>query len=211
MSIKVAIIIGEHPYQVQAFQNAFTVGTDFDVFVQGMEFFTGSSKEERENYDVVVFYNFHQHQPAQGTGWDELASLSQLGDTKQGILVLHHAILAYPEWDFWSKICCIPNRSFSYHVDEHVAYNVVKEHPITNGVQNFSLVDETYCMDSAAADSEILISTEHNTSMRSILWTHNFKNSRVVCFQSGHDNRTYCNPSFRKLLHNSICWLAHRI
>ena len=31
------------------------------------------------------------------------AALERIGQTEQGIVVLHHAILAYPEWPLWAE------------------------------------------------------------------------------------------------------------
>ena len=73
------------------------------------------------------------------------------------------------------------------------------------------MVDETYSMASAGQDSHILLTTDHPESMRVLGWTRQFRKSRVFCFQSGHDNLTYVDPNFRKILLRGIQWCAGRI
>ena len=73
------------------------------------------------------------------------------------------------------------------------------------------MVDETYSMASADQDSHLLLTTDHPNSMRVLGWTRQFENSRVFCYQSGHDNLTYVNPSFRKTILRGIQWCAGRI
>jgi type 1 glutamine amidotransferase len=46
--------------------------------------------------------------------------------------------------------------------------------------------------------------------MKTIAWTRQYKNARVFCYQSGHDNQAYANPNFRKVVARGIHWLAGR-
>ena len=73
------------------------------------------------------------------------------------------------------------------------------------------MVDETYTMADAGPGSEILLTIDHPKSMKTIAWTRQFKRSRVFCFQSGHDDRTWANASFREVLRRGIHWCAARI
>jgi len=211
--IKIAVIVGAHPYNVQAFQDVFTANEKFEAYVQSLEIFTCSSKEQRESYDVLVFYHMYMETPTPESAWNGIKTnaLEQLGETNQGILVLHHALLAHPEWQPWSDICGIDNREFKYHIGETVDYQIKKIHPITEGVRDFTMTDETYTMNEPGSDSEILVATAHKPSMETILWTKKHKNSRVVCYESGHDAAAYNNENFRKLLYNSILWLAGKM
>ena len=73
------------------------------------------------------------------------------------------------------------------------------------------MVDETYAMNDAGQGSDILLTTDHPKSMHTIAWTRQFKQARVFCLASGHDNRTYLDPSFRAVVARAIRWLAGRI
>jgi len=209
--INVAVIVGNHPYDVVDFQRAFRSVDNAECYVQHMEQFTSSPKEWRQWYDVVVFYNMHTEIPKDGD-WvcgDAKTALEELGETKQGIFILHHAILAYREWELWSEICGIDDRGFGYYVNQTVELNIKdKTHPITAGLSDFTLNDETYTMKNAGEGSHILIAANHPKSMETMAWVRQYKASPVFCYASGHDKATFGNESFRKILKQAIEWLS---
>ena len=84
-------------------------------------------------------------------------------------------------------------------------------HPITEGIASWEMGDETYTMADAQEGSEILLTTAHAKSMRTIGWTREHKQARVFCFQSGHDNQTWQEPGFRQVLQRGIHWVSRRI
>lgn len=50
-------------------------------------------------YDALVFYNFHQSTPTgQEKGWERSIkdALERIGKSNHKIVVLHHALLAFP-------------------------------------------------------------------------------------------------------------------
>lgn len=210
--IKTAVITGRHPYDVIGFYAVFNNIPEIDFYPQHLEDFTSDSIANRDQYDVVVFYNFHQETPGNEQNWWEKGikgSLEHLGETKQGILLLHHAILAFPNWDVWADICGIQDRKFGFYIGESVKTEIAKsDHPITNGLSSWEMIDETYLMKDAGEDSEILLTTDNPKSMKTLAWTRQYKNANVFCYQGGHDNRTYADPNFRKVITNGVKWLA---
>ena len=54
--LKVAVVTGGHPYDVQDFHRLFRSLTGVEAFIQHMEDFAVSSEAVRDSYDVVVFY-----------------------------------------------------------------------------------------------------------------------------------------------------------
>ena len=204
-TITAAVITGEHNFDVPGFQAAFRGMTDVDAFPQTLENFVADHGGVRDEYDVLVFYNFHRPAPDAKTA----AALASLGERSQGIVVLHHALLAFPEWPRWSQICGINDRTFGFHHDQQVPVHMADPtHPITTGLADWVLPDETYTMSSADKDSRILLTTDHALSMRTLAWTRQFGKARVFCYQSGHDNATFGDPGFRTVLHRGIRWAA---
>ncbi len=204
-TITAAVITGEHNFDVPGFQAAFRGMTDVDAYPQALENFVADQGGVRDEYDVLVFYNFHRPAPDERMA----AALESLGQTSQGIVVLHHALLAFPAWPRWSQICGINDRTFGFHHDQQVPIQVADSaHPITAGLDDWELPDETYTMSSADKDSRILLTTDHTLSMRTLAWTRQFRKARVFCFQSGHDNATFADPGFRTVLHRGIRWAA---
>ncbi|MFQ6132499.1 MAG: ThuA domain-containing protein [Armatimonadota bacterium] len=213
--IKTAVVTGRHPYEVPGFHDALASIPEIACYVQHMEDFAADAAGVREQYDVLVFYNFHQATPTdEGEWWERgmKTSLERLGETKQGILVLHHAVLAFLEWPFWAELVGIADRKFDFHIGETLTIEVADpDHPITQGLTSWETVDETYVTNEPGEGSEVLLTTDHPKSMRSIGWTRRHGQARVFCLQSGHDNRAYANPSFRTVLSRGIQWLAGRL
>ena len=98
------------------------------------------------------------------------------------------------------------------HQDQTVRIqNVSPNHPITSNIADFEVVDETYGANVITNSSEILLTTDHPESMKTMAWTRQYKNARVFCYQSGHDRVTFNNPAFRVVVSRGIGWCARRI
>ena len=213
--IKTAVITGHHPFDVPAFHAAFRSLPEIDFYPQHMEEFAADEGDRRAEYDALLFFNFHQATPeATGSRQDRQtrAALEQLGASEQGIFILHHGLLAYPQWQLWADLVGIADRSFDVHMDHQLKIQVADpQHPITRGLSGWEMQDETYVMAEPDSSNEVLLSTDDAKSMRSIAWTRRYKRARVFCFQSGHDHHAYGNPNFRLLISRGIQWAAGRI
>jgi hypothetical protein len=211
----VAVVTGGHSYDVPNFHRLFRSLDGVDAYIQHIDDFAASSDETRRSYDAVVFY-FFPVKPAvptdEGQAWFQgkpKTALEALGATKQGIVVLHHAILAYPEWDVWNRITGIEDRAFTYHFDQSVHVDVANTtHPITRGMTPWDMIDETYGMKGAGEDSDVLLTCNHPKNLPTVAWTRTHGLSRVFCLQSGHDNQCWQNPNFREVLRRGILWSA---
>ena len=213
---KVAVVTGGHSYDVTNFHKLFRALEGLEVYIQHMDDFASSPEPVRDGYDAAVFYIMLREGPKdEGSPWyagKPKTALEHLGLVKQGIVVLHHGLLAYPQWPIWNEIVGIQDRKFGYHIGQSVRAEVRDpQHPITRGIAPWEMVDETYTMADAREGSEVLLTIAHPKSMRTIAWTRQHRNSRVFCFQCGHDNATWPNPSFREVLRRGILWAAGRI
>ena len=47
--------------------------------------------------------------------------------------------------------------------------------------------------------------------MKIIGWTRDRPNGRTFCFQSGHDDQTWTNPTFRTVLERGVKWVAGQL
>jgi len=207
-AVKVVVVTGGHGYDVPNFQKLLLSLRPISVTPQTFDQFVETPVALRDRYDVVMFYHMLMPTP---TGKAKEA-LEHLGSTEQGLLVLHHALLAYPKWPVWSEIVGIADRKFGYHHDQDVPIKVINpQHPITRAMQSWNLHDETYTMADAGKGSEILLTTDHPKSMKTIGWTRQYKKARVFCFESGHDNACWINPQFREMLRRGLLWCARKI
>lgn len=205
--MKIAVVTGEHGFREKDFDKVFKSMQDIEFVREDLDVFVDDPNQSE--YDTVVFYNFHRPYPTD-TQAQTILGLTERG---QGIVILHHAILAFPEWDAYSDMCGIDERSdFDYFPKQTFQVQVVDStHPITNGLSDWEMGDETYTMKSAGDDSTLLLTTDHPDSMDVLGWARAYENSRIFCLQSGHDNVTYSNPNFREVLQRGIQWCAKQL
>jgi len=99
---------------------------------------------------------------------------------------------------------------------------VDRNHPITAGLEDFDIVDETYLCPIFEDSVHPLLRTNfkptasefterqkgHPDGSNLTAWYKAAERSPVVYIQHGHDNEAWTNPSFRRLLLNAIKWAA---
>lgn len=217
-AIPVAVITSGHHHDVINFRRLFRGFPEFDVYVQHIEDFATSPQEVRDSYAVLLFYTMLPGQPDEDGlppyAGKRLQALSRIGETSQGIFILHHGLLTYPDWPVWPMLVgtAKAHSGFSYEHDVHLAVEVADpEHPITAGLGNWTMTDEVYKMAEPDENSHVLLTTNHPQSMRSLAWTRQYDQSRVFCFQSGHDNQTWQVPQFQTVVRRGLLWCAGKI
>ena len=213
--IKVAVVTGGHPFPVPAFRDMFNRMSQCDVYIQDLDNWAASRRDGTyDTYDVFAFYNMHY--------WGTLSvrkdmdqritdALQQLGESKQGILVLHHALLTFPDMQVWSDITNVQHRRLRGFKADTVRTHVAdQQHPITKGLDDWQMTDEVFTLDDPKADSQVVLTTDHPDSMSALGWAHQYKQARVFCYQSGHGVPAYTDPTFQTVLTRAIEWLAGR-
>ena len=202
--MKIAIVTGEHGFQEKQFDAVFESMEDLQFVREDLDDFVNDPNQQ--DYDTVVFYNFHRPYPTD----PQAGAILGLTERGQGMVILHHAILAFPEWDAYSEMCGVGDRGeFGYYPRQTLNVQVADAtHPITEDLTDWEMGDETYTMKSAGTDSAILLTVDHPNSMDVLGWAREYGKSRVFCLQSGHDDITFSNPNFRKVLRRGIHWCA---
>jgi type 1 glutamine amidotransferase len=215
--IRTAVVTGGHPFQVPPFYALFRALPEVDFYPQSLDEFT-SDRALAPAYDVVLFYTMHRFAPDAELPWYQKSlfqTLGELGRATQGIGVLHHSLVAFPEWPLWSELVGISDRTaITPHFDQVLPVEVLDPaHPITRGVpDHWQLHDETYTMAEAepTRGNHLLLATSHQPGMRTLAWTRTFRESRVFCWQSGHDFHAFDDANYRRVMGNAIGWLARR-
>ncbi len=204
--IPVAVVTGGHPYDVPNFHRLFRNLPSLDCYLQHMEDFIESSETVRDSYDAVVLFNFNRTPMPDGK---EKAAIEHLGNTKQGIVVLHHALWSYPQWPLWTDLCGIANGGLGAKAGQPMHLEITRvRHPITAGLRAWDMIDETYRMADAAEGSEVLVTTDNPDCMKTIAWTRQYKKAHVFCLELGHDNLAWTNQNFHSLLERGLAWCA---
>ncbi len=213
--LQIAVLVENHPYDVVGFQKMLDSFSGFECYVQPIDLFV-RDEVNRERYDAVLWYNMNWDAPAADSALRKYME-NEIGTTNQGIVLLHHALLTFQDWEVYTEVCGLRHRGagglFKYTQNQTVQETVTDDiHPITKGISNFSIVDETYTIgEPEEPGNHILITTDNETSIKKLAWTRQYKNSRVFCYASGHDNRVYADENFRKVVYNGLLWAAGRI
>ncbi|HEY5511420.1 MAG TPA: ThuA domain-containing protein [Prolixibacteraceae bacterium] len=214
--IKILVVTGGHSYDKPSF-NEMLASLGDNITSQIVEFpaaFDQFLPENRNNYDVLVFYHMWQ----KITPEQEKVFSACIKEGKP-LVVLHHSICAFDEWpEYWNivggkyfhKLTSFKGKEYqacSYIHDLHFMVNVVKKkHPVTKGVKDFEIFDETYKGYYIEEGVQPLLTTAEASSNNMIGWAKKYGKARVVTLQSGHATPTFQNENFRRLLKQAIEW-----
>lgn len=216
--IRVLVITGGHDYNRQEFEGMLDSlpGKITYKIAELPGAFTLFGKQHRNEYDVLVFYHMWQNISA-----EQQKVMADCIKEGKPLVALHHSICAFDNWDEYTNIVggryfhrpdTINGRIYpvsSYKHDVEVSIRIKdKNHPVTDGVDDFSLLDETYNNFYVNPDITPLLLTETPGSNKTIGWTGLYGRSRVVTFQTGHDVPAFRSPQYRKLLWQAIKYSA---
>jgi hypothetical protein len=210
--IKVLILTGGHAFKAEPFFKMFDDNPEIawtaDKDINAAEPY---DREDLFNYNVVVLYD----SPTKMTD-SQRARFLALFDHGIGVIVLHHAYLSYPLWPEFERITGgryiyqkeqMTNgiASSTYKGDVDIPITIVdKNSSITAGLSGFTLHDEHYFNMHMQTNITPLLKSGDQV----VAWQRKEINSRVVGIIVGHG--CYEDPNFRKLLGQSIHWVAKR-
>lgn len=210
--LQVAVLVENHPYDVINFQKMLDSFVDCECYVQPIDLFV-QDEDNKSKYDTVLYYNMNWDPPASDSPIGKYLEM-ELGESSQGIIILHHALLSFQKMDLYTQVTGVRHRGadglFKYTQNQRVQSKIVdSSHPITQEVKDFELIDETYIIgEPEELGNHILVTTDNKTSIKNIAWARKYKKSKVFCYASGHNNLAYANESFRKILYSGILWTA---
>jgi type 1 glutamine amidotransferase len=218
--LKVVVVTGGHGFEHAPF---------FEMFgkMDTIEYVEAEQKDHSElfedtsgwDYDVIVFYNMTQNiSPKRRKNFIKLLSRGV------GVVALHHTMGAYQQWPEFKKII-----GTKYYLNETVEDGVThgkgsfkhdldirvhlanKRHPITKGLGDFTIHDETYKNCWFDEKNRVLLTTDHPTSDKTIGWVRRYRKAKVCTIQLGHDSKAYANSDYRQLVERAILWTAGKL
>lgn len=212
--VKVMLVTGGHSFDTIPF---------FEMFdaIEGIEYMhfeqpkanAALAKGAAKDFDVLVFYDMWKT-----ISDDEKRAYIEL--TKQGkpFLFLHHSIVSYQNWAEFEKIIggkyiekgpgVTDEERSTYEHDVWVYSKVENYTPVTVGFTELRFFDEVYGNVRVSENVLPLLKTRHPQSMEIIAWENRYNRSRILYIQPGHDQRTYVEQDYRKLLWQAIRYLA---
>ncbi|RJP20089.1 MAG: ThuA domain-containing protein [Candidatus Omnitrophota bacterium] len=219
--IDVLVVTGGHGFDREPFFTLFDGCDDINYFEHQLK----DDSEVLEDvgnwdYDVVMLYNMTQNISQKRQ--DNFVGL--LKDRGVGLVVVHHAEAAFQSWLEYHQIIGTAYIYFDVEIDgklwphckckggEDIPVTVRDDkHPITRGMKDFLIHDETYKGRWWAKDNHILLTTDHPENDEPVAWTRQYGRSRIFNIQFGHDKQAYACPEYRDLIVRSICWTAGAI
>jgi type 1 glutamine amidotransferase len=216
--IKVLVVTGGHGFERDPFYQMFSDNPEID-FTAASHSGADATVYERDDllsFDVVVLYDMPKNISAA-----QKAKFMSLFDGGVGLVALHHSLCSYQGWPEYEQIIggryAEPNPARPGTVTEQVGYQhdvdipvliSATNHPATAGLKDFSIQDEIYWGFRFGSDAMPLITTTHPKSGKPLGWARTQGKSRVVYLQLGHGPSAFNNENYRRLLRQSIRWVA---
>jgi len=166
--------------------------------------------------DVLVTYDL-----AQNIADDQKAALLAFLKRGGGVVGLHHSIASQQDWLEYERIMGVkyflkptvrdgreyprsqPTEGVQMRI--HVAD---PKHFITEGMEDFDIVDEGYALYIVDPKVHVLLTTDNPKNDKNVAWTRQEGKARIVFITLGHDNRAYTNPSYKRFVQRAIEWAA---
>jgi type 1 glutamine amidotransferase len=217
--LRVLVVTGGHAYDTNAFAALFWQNPEISVrSVRQPMAQTLFSEEAAADYDLMVWYDMWQ--PIDEVAKRNLAARIREG---KGLVALHHSIVSYQDWPEYVDLVGgryhskkwtqngVERPASTYKHDVVIPVKVVDpQHPVTAGMGDFEILDETYGGVQVKPGTHVLLRTDEPTSTPQLAWAHSFGKGRVVYLQLGHDHQAYGNPHFQRLLRQAIQWVGKR-
>ena len=126
------------------------------------------------------------------------------------LLGLHAAAICFDDWPAWADLL---GGSWQWAASTHgpvAPFEVTPapDHPITDGMEPFTIDDECYEHLAVAADAAPFLTGEAGGRTHTLGWTREADNARVAYCALGHDQRSLDDPAHQHLLQRILTWLT---
>ena len=206
-AVRVLLVTGGHDHDAEFYSAFDDEGIKTVVDPHPAAF----SSDIRGRADVLALYDMMK-----SIGERQRNNLRAFVESGKGVVVLHHAIGDNVGWPWWYEEVVggrylfeqVNGKKSSYKHNEEQLITVVTEHPITKGLGDFRIFDETYKDLWISPKVKVLLRSDNPTSDGPVAWISPYEKSRVVYVQLGHDRDANLNPKYQQLVRNAIQWAA---
>jgi hypothetical protein len=210
--LRTLVVTGGHPYAT-TFYTVFEGAADIH-WTHALSNHEAYRNDLRGKYDVLVLYDYTQEITDA-----EKTNLRNFVEAGKGVVVLHHAIADYQDWEWWYKDVvggkyllkaegATPGST--YLDNQEACVKPVLRHPITAHISVMHLWDETYKGMWISPNVQVLLRSDAPTSDGPVAWISPYEKSRVVYFQLGHGESVHLHPAYRQLVQDAIRWTGGR-
>lgn len=130
-------------------------------------------------------------------------------DRGGALLALHAAPICFDDWPGWRDLVGAAWRwDRSHHPPlGEVHVRVGGPHPLVDGLDDFTILDEAYGFMDLADDVEPLATARHGGVDHPLLWARRVGAGRAVTSTLGHGAESFDHPTHREILRRSVRWL----
>ena len=226
-ALNILIVTGGHGFDQENFYKMFDempgvrydkaeLPKEMDLLAPGLE----------KKYDLLFTYDMNNFPQVTADQRERFAKLIESG---MPLIVMHHSIGGYDNiktgentyynWPLYRQMIggqylhraievdgtIHPPSSYKYNLD--IAVEIAdREHPITKGVENFTIRDEGYKGMYIREGVHVLLKTDHPDATPEVAWTTQHGKGTVFVIALGHDKQSYENPNLRRILYQGILW-----
>jgi type 1 glutamine amidotransferase len=197
-------------------------GYVFDIISDAKDF----NPEMLDGYPVVIMSKCDHVTQEDWTSWktDEVQeAFIAYVEKGGGLLVSHSGTVKGPATQ---KLDEFIGSVFAFHPNNTpVTVDVIKPHPITEGVGAYTEVEEQYHLAISACDANIFLASyaaaqgdkdkyesepyfNAPAAVRAAGYTREAGEGRICVLTPGHTLEVWLNPQYQKLLENAIHWCA---
>ena len=222
--MKVLLICDDyyHPGQVAADGVAplEQLGFQFDVISDAKDF----SPDMLQNYPVVLICKMDEVSQTDKQPWKTKEiqnAFVNYAENGGGLVAVHSALVNGKDTETLDKL--IGCRFLGHPNNCPVTVQVVKPHPVTDGVEQFIETDEHYKIEITESDTDVLLAshspaqgeeskyeTEPYFNCKAAIYAAGYVRTqgkgRICVLTPGHTLEVWLNPQFQKLLENAIKW-----
>ena len=169
------------------------------------------SAQSLTRYDLIFLQYFNAQSPTlSATAKENLLSFVSAG---KGLTVAHLSSASFKEWPEFRKLC---GRCWVMGTSGHGPRGVFKariakkDHPITQGLEDFEADDELYAKLQGDAPIDVLVEADSDFSHKTepLAFTVEYGKGRVFHETFGHDGKALENPTLQKLIQRGCEWAA---
>jgi len=174
---------------------------DFEVtFTENLD----DLKERIKNFDIIAVYT---------TGMkltkEQEKGLCDFIEKGGGFVGIHSASDSFKNADrYWEMV---GGRFAGHGGGKYTVYIYDHDHPITKGLKDFEIEDETYCHNyHRNAQMRSLTRMNRGNERQSMSWVSFYGKGRVFYTGNGHGRQAWANPHFQRLVVRAAYWAAGR-
>ena len=209
-SMRILVLCDDKWHPAQVPQQGLAGLTEFGFEFDWIENTNQWSAERMAAYPVVILTKSNNISSFDETSWmtetvqDVFLNYVKSGN---GLLVLHSGTAGYQQT---AVLRALMGGVFREHPDQcPVTVEPLADHPLTDGSESFTLVDEHYQMDLDDQQADVFFNTKSDHGTQPGGWRRQEGNGRVCVLTPGHNLEVWQHPAYQRLLLNALRWCGN--